>query len=324
MLFRASYLGIDLGAEKINAAQLVNKGNNKIIKSLYQMENPIGDTVFSKPKEKAAIRQCLAKINKKFPSNNVVIGISSKLAMFRHVTLPLLNKKELKEAIFWEMQEFSTVLNSDYISDYELLEKQKDTYRVLLVAVPKDIILDYIEVAGDAGFFLKALDVYPLANARVLRAQKKTDVTAIIDLSSCNREVTIVDDGKIVFNRNLNISYNSTTSKEIFNMISTNTNLTDHTASGLGFLSPPYKNLILEISRTFNFYTLQSKSRQIDEIVLIGQGSELQHCKDVLKRIFNTKVYTGKEFKYDFISKNLVIDGNHLDFFSAIGFALRG
>lgn len=323
MFFKSSYLGIDLGMESIKVAHLAKKGNKKIITSLCEMKNPIGKTVFSNPEEQDAMRQCFIKINETFPSNGVVIGISSKYAMFRYVQFPLLNKKELREAIFWEMQEFSTIFNGEFISDYELLDKQKDIYRVLLVAVPKDIITDYIKIAGGAGFILKALDVYPLANARVLRTQRKPNVTAIIDLGSFHSEITVVGNGKIIFNRNLDFCYNNTINDEISDIILTNNNWANLVRSGFDFLPSSYQNLILEISRIFNFYSLQSKGRQIDEIILIGKGSELHHSKNVFKSYFDIEVYTGKELKYDFINNNLKIDDNHTDFLSAIGFALR-
>lgn len=304
MFFSSSYLGIDLGADSIKAANLCKKGNKKIIKGLYQIENPIGKTVFNKPAEQAAIRQVLAKINKVLPSKGVVIGISSKHAMFRYVQFPLLNKKELKDAIFWEMQEFNTIFSGEFISDYEVLGKQKDSYRVLLAAVSKDIIMDYIKATGEAGLCLKALDVYPLANARVLKAQKKDGVTAIIDLGLSHNEITITGNGRIIFNRKLDFCYD------------------DMVKSGKPEPSP-LQNLICESSRIFDFYSLQSQGSQIDEIILIGKGSELYHCKDAFESYFNIHVSTGKELKFDYMSKNLNND-SHADFFSAIGFALRG
>jgi type IV pilus assembly protein PilM len=321
MLLGSSYLGIDLGTESINVVQLEKRGHKKTIKSLYQMENPIGSTVFNKPEEKDAMLHCLLKINKKFPSNGVIIGISSRLAMFRHVEFPLLTKKELKEAIFWEMQEFSSVFNGEIIFDYELLDKRKNSHHVLLVAVPKDIIMNYTEVASAAGFSLKALDVYPLANARVLRARRKSNVTAIIDLSSSNSEMTVVDDGKIIFIRSIDICYSNTVNEEI-SSISNNKHWVDLISSD--FIPTFYHNLFLEISRAFNFYSLQNKGRQIEEIVLIGKSNQIHHWKGVFKRFFNVEVYTGKEFIFDFTNKNIEIDNYHMDFFSAIGFALRG
>lgn len=222
------------------------------------------------------------------------------------------------------MQEFSTIFSGDFISDYELINKEKDMYHVLLVAVPKEIIMDYAKIADSSGFPLKALDIYPLANARVLKEGKISDITAIIDLGSSHSEMTVVADGKVMFNRDLDFCYSNATNSKMSNIISANKNWVELVQNDLGFLPSAYQNLILEISRTFNFHSLQSKGRQIKEIILIGKGSKLHHCKNLFKSFFGIQVYTGNECKFDFISKNIKIDDNHMDFFSAIGFALRG
>jgi len=292
MLLKSSYLGIDLRADNIKVAHLVKKRNKNIIKNLYQIANPIGKTVFRNQQEQDAIRHVLIKIKEMLPSKGVIMGISSNCAAFRYVHFPLMSKKELRDAIYWEIQEFDTVFSSEYISDYELLDQQNNTCRVLLVAVPKDLIMAYTNILSGAGFYLKALDVYPLANARVLKAQKKSGVSAIIDFDVTHSEITVVENGKLVLNRNLNFPHIITV-----------------------------ENFILEISRIFNFYSLQSKGHQVEEIILLGKGSKL---KDVIKSYFNMNVIMGNELECDFTAENSRITHNPMDFFSAIGFALRG
>jgi len=292
MLLKSSYFGIDLGADSIKVACLVKKRNKCIINKLYKVKNPIGKIVFENQQEQDAIQQVLAKIKQMLPSNGVIMGISSNYAAFRYVNFPLLNKKELREAIFWEMQEFDAIFSDEYISDYEVLEEKSDICRVLLAAVPKDLVMAYSKILSGAGFYLKALDVYPLANARVLKAHKKTGVSAIIDLNVTHNEITIVENGKLILNRSLDFSHNNTIEK-----------------------------LLQEISRIFNFYSLQSKRHQIEEIILLGQCDEL---KDVFKSYFNVNVYIDKEIQSDLITDNPGITDNPMEFFSAIGFALRG
>ena len=324
MLFEQLCIGIDLGADSIKVAHLAKKRNTKTIKSLYEIENPIGKIAFGIPEEKEAIRQCFAKINKIFPSKSAVIGISSKHVIFRHVKFPLLKKRELDEAIFWEIQEFSAMFNGEFISDYELLDNRNNIYHVILAAMPKDIAVDYTEIAVNAGLHLKALDVYPLANARVLETQKRHCVTAIIDLNSSHSEITMVDNGKIIFNRCLDFFDINKIDDELCEIIKTDSSWFDNIRTGFDFLPSPYQNIILEISRTFEFYSLQSKDCQINEIMLIGKGGESRYCKDILRSYFNLEVYTGREIKLDFINENVKPNGDYVDYISAIGFALRG
>ncbi|MDD4569447.1 MAG: pilus assembly protein PilM [Tepidanaerobacteraceae bacterium] len=324
MLLESSCVGIDLGTESIKAAYLVKRNNRIKTLDLYQMENPVGNTVFNTPKEQEIIKKCFMKINNIFPCKDVVIGVPSKHAVFRHVQFPLLSKKELREAIFWETQEFSTIFNSEFISDYELLDKQKDIYNVLLVGVTKDIITNYIKIAHDVNFHLRALDVYPLANARVLRTQKASKVIAIVDLQSSYSEITVVANGKIVFNRNLDFRFTTTVKNEMYDIITTYSNSSDFIRNEVRTLPQHFQNLLLEISRSINFYSLHSKGCQVDELLLIGKGIELQNCKDIIKNFLGIKVNTTKEFKFEFMNKNIELNHKIIDYFSALGFALRG
>ncbi|AEE91559.1 Type IV pilus assembly protein PilM [Tepidanaerobacter acetatoxydans Re1] len=324
MLFEPLCIGIDLGVDSIKVAHLAKKRNTKTIKSLYKIENPIGKIAFDRPEEKDAICQCFAKINKIFPSKSAVIGISSKHLIFRNVRFPLLKGRELYEAIFWEIQEFSAMFNGEFISDYELLDNRNNTYHILLAAASKDIAMDYAKIAVDAGLPLKALDVYPLANARVLETQKKHGVTAIIDLNSSHSEITMVDNGKIVFNRCLDFFDINKIDDELCKIIKTDSSWFNNIKTGFDFLPLPYQNIILEISRTFEFYSLQSKGCRINEIMLIGKAGESHYCKDIFRSYFHIEVYTGREIKLDFVNENIKSNGDYVDYISAIGFALRG
>jgi len=292
MFLQSSYLGIDLRADSIKVAYLVKRGKKSKVKDLYETENPVGKVVFENQRDQDTIKKSLYKIKQKYPFSSVIMGIPSNFAVFRYVKFPFLNKRELNEAIFWEMQEFNTVFNNDYISDYEILDEKNNIYRVLLVAIPKELAMAYSNILNGAGFYIKALDVYPLAYARVLKSQNKIGVFAIIDLNGAHNEITIVENGKLVLNRNLDFSQNSTP-----------------------------EQVTKEVSKIFNFYFLQSKSNQVDEIILIGKDWELN---DIFKNHFDINVHIEDEAKWDLFSENIKTTNRPINFISAIGFALRG
>jgi type IV pilus assembly protein PilM len=292
MLLKSSFLGIDFRPDFIKVAYLQKKRNKSIIKRLYQIKNPIGKVVFENQQEQDTIQQLFSTIKQKFPSRGVIMGIPSNHAVFRYVNFPILSGKELKEAIFWEMQEFNTIIRDEYVSDYEILDEKNNICRVLLVAVPKYLAMTYANILLGAGFYIKALDLYPLAHARVLKTKNKSGVSAIIDFNYIHNEITIVENGSLILNRNLDFHHDSTIEQKV-----------------------------IEISKIFNFYSLQSKSKQIEEIILLGKAREQ---REIFKSSFNINVYTDNEIELDFIIDNLQVMDKPIGFFSAIGFALRG
>jgi type IV pilus assembly protein PilM len=313
MLFGSSCVGIDLRMDTIKAAYLIRRGNRIRIKDLYQMENPLGKTVINGSKEQSIIKECFKKISERFPSKNVVIGVSSNNIILRHVQLPILSKKELKEAIFWETQEFSSVFNNNFVSDYEILERQKENFRILLVGASNQLIQDYIKIAYESGISLSALDIYPLAHARVLKLQKISNVIAILDLEPCHSEITLVDNGNIIFIRSLDFCYTKTIQNKI-----------ESFKYDPKVIPPEFQNLLIELSRCIKFYSLHSNGSGIDEIIITGEGRKLQFLKAILSKFLDVGVHIESKLKHDLSNNSINVNHNPMEFFSAIGFALRG
>ncbi|GAQ26117.1 type IV pilus biogenesis protein PilM [Tepidanaerobacter syntrophicus] len=309
MLQSSLHTGIDIGAKDIKIANVTINRRSYFVKNFYKIENPIGKLIPETPLEKSIMNKCFIEIKDIF-SGKIIIGISSKYALFRQIQLPRLSKRELKEAIFWETQEFLATFGMKFISDYEVLYHGKNTCSILIAAVPEGIAKNYAKIALDAGIFPNSLDVYPLANACVIQVQKNYDPIAIIDLDFDYSEITILNDGEIILVRNL----------DFFNI-----NEADKQADWENIDSFPmsYKNFIIEISRTFEFY-MRNGGQKIEKIVIAGEGSKSKYCKAVLEKHFHVEVFMGAEFAVDHISANIKLNSDILDYFSAIGLALRG
>lgn len=309
MLRSSLHIGIDIGAQDIKIANVARNRKSYFIRNFYKIENPIGKLVPETPWEKSIMNKCFREIKDIF-SGKVIIGISSKYTLFRQIQLPRLSKRELKEAIFWETQEFLATFGMKFISDYEVLYHDRNTCSILIAAAPEDIAKNYAEIALGAGIFLNALDVYPLANACVIQVQKNNDAIAIIDLDFDYSEVTILNDGEIMLVRSL----------DFFNITEA-----DKKVDWRNIDSFPmsYKNFIIEISRTFEFY-MRNGGHKIEKIVIAGEGSKSKYCKAVLEKHFDVEVFMGAEFAIDHISANIRLNSDILDYFSAIGLALRG
>ena len=99
----------------------------------------------------------------------------------------------------------------------------------------------------------------------------------------------------------------------ILDFISTCNHCTGVNKNAIDTMPVPLQDLLLEISRFFNIYYLQSNSYPIDEILLIGKGYELSYLKDIIKEYLNLRVITVQE-----------LNNTIVNYFSAIGFALRG
>jgi Tfp pilus assembly protein PilN len=73
------------------------------------------------------------------------------------LNLPKLPIAELNEAISWQAQEYLPTTAESLIIDWKIIEKSENSIGVLIVAIPKDILMDYVSACELAGLFPSAV-----------------------------------------------------------------------------------------------------------------------------------------------------------------------
>jgi type IV pilus assembly protein PilM len=331
MFFARGCVGIDVGTDTIKAAHLIESRGKWAVKGLYKIKNPLMRTTFSETGDKEILTECLQEIKKAFSCNKCVMGVDGHRVVFRNLQFPRLHMKELKEAVYWEAREFSTMFNGDFVYDFELLEQQSDHCRVLIAGADREYIMDYIKIARDAGLNLSVLDVYPLAAARLLSQKEKNSVVAVIDMGSSHTEITVVEKGRAFLNRTVDFG-GSNLVEIVSNLLSM-----DKLQAEQVIIDPgPYREkiqekvtaalqeLMIEISRFFDFYSIQNKGKQINYAVLAGNGGKLWCWSRAFADYFNIQLVSANNMGFQL--KSLDNSGNidYMEYFNAIGFALRG
>ena len=181
------------------------------------------------------------------------------------------------------------------------------------------MIYDYAEIAKVSGLKLKVIDVYPLANARVLKTYYKPGVTAVIDLNPSNSEMTIVNNGKIIFMRSLDLPQ---VEKEFAKILH---NEGPSCCNCNPKVQKFYEQLTFEITRAFNIYSLQGKNPPIKNAIFLGKNGDKIHPDKInLKKSFNVDICDENMLLENPAMENIDIGKSLTEFFSAIGFALRG
>ena len=128
------------------------------------------------------------KIRKK----KVVVGISGLHCLSRPITLPLLPKAMLEEAVMREAKRLLPIpLEQLYVSWQPIPCPEADKTRIFLVAIPCRIADDLIKALRQVGLKPYLMDIKPVALARVV----KEATALIVDVQPSEFDIVIMSDG---------------------------------------------------------------------------------------------------------------------------------
>jgi type IV pilus assembly protein PilM len=285
-------LGIDIGTVSVKYLRWRGKKEKGIVvsKGEYPYKGDIED-----------IRSILSQIkDKEGATVEVVIGIISQEILKKTLTIPILPKEEVNEALNWSASKvLSTPLedmNYEYVMLGDMEERGIKKQEVLFVGVQKSYVTEILSIFKNAGFdrirfFTDAGFVYlPLVES------EQDGSSAVIDIGGRQTGICIIQKKKLRFIREL-----MTASESFSDALMSGFNLSYNEAEdykiakgfnkeSLDILSVPFNRLTGETQRTFNVYNQRYPDQLIKRIYITGKGSKIPNILDRFKEAFNEEI----------------------------------
>jgi type IV pilus assembly protein PilM len=222
--------------------------------------------------------------NKKIKPRSVSFVIHSREIVSRNLELPIMDYINLEAMIKWEMNQYINGSMDEYCLSYEIVEKQKNTYKILTVIIPKKIVDSYIKLSEMLNLKLKYIDVSSKCLLRVFK--RAGEGVVVIDLGHESIRISMFDKNKLYLDTELinaiyrcSINYDET-SKE----------------SGLSLYDEVEGDICFKkFSQMIEFYNSNNFNRSIEKIYLIGGGSEYKENIEKAKEFF-AKFEWGKDW----------------------------
>lgn len=169
-------------------------------------------------KNKAATAQMIAKACAQAKPNRIgakmiVSTLPETFVFTKTIQVPKNDKGNYNEVIAQEAAQYLPLpLNSLYL-DYQplIVHPNQSTIDLLVVATPKNLVDDYVEVARLAGLELLALETKPLAVGRALIPSNNTGGTMIVEIGTEVTRLSIWDGNKIRLSTTVGIGKNQLT-----------------------------------------------------------------------------------------------------------------
>jgi len=340
-----SFLGIDIGVSSIKIVELSQWGGRMELKNYGQVfissfkKNPsrtlTGDTFSLSTEEisktiKAILKE--ANINTK----GAAFTLPDFSTFFTSFELPSMSKEELPEAVNFEARQhipvpLSEVVLDWYLTDGKISGKGGSKLKILLVAVPNDLVAKYQDVARESGIELKYLEAEAFSLTRAL-ARNTKDTVCLLDIGAQSTTVNVADEGILKVSHSFDVSGDNLTFSisKSFNVDSQKAELLKK-KYGLEYsetkdLLYPFVNLIIiEVDKILKDFYLE-KGKEIQKIIIAGGSAILPGLGKYLSSYFKKEVIIADPFSDIFYPSNLEdkLKKTGPSFTVAIGAALRG
>ncbi len=155
-------------------------------------EDPIGAAAFAL---KAAIKA------HRIPMDNVSVAIESRSAAFRRVTLPVTGEAKIEEVLKFEVESQLPQFNIDeVVVDFHVMDAVDDSSHLMVMAVPKQEIIDTLELCQQAGF--EPLEIELEASALINSAADgdlcgPEEAVVLVHVGEESSAVAVLDGGKV-------------------------------------------------------------------------------------------------------------------------------
>lgn len=341
------FLGIDIGTSAIKIVELSKAGERIKLENYGEMsvktqaEKPFrtleGSSLLLSDKDIArAINAILKKAQ--IATKEAFFSIPDFSTFFTFLELPQMSREELSSAVQFEARQHIPLPLTEVVLDWSVIEgevsaKKQSKLKVLLVAVPHEVIRQYQAIAKLSQIQLISLEAEVFGLLRSLVKDKK-GTFGIVDIGANTTTFSIIEEGVLKITHTFDVSGN-----ELTGLLSKSLNVGYNEAEELkrkyGILSPEKQvgkiissltdllaDGIEKISR--NFY--QTKGKEPEKIVLAGGLALLPGLKEYFSDWFKKPVEIANPFSgflYPPVLEKVLkeIGPSHA---IAVGTALRG
>ncbi|MEW6163327.1 MAG: type IV pilus assembly protein PilM [Nitrospirota bacterium] len=285
---RKGTIGLDIGSSYIKIVQL------KDIKGGYELE--IFDMLPLPPEiivdgsiiDSFRLIDSLKELVRKarIKTKDTVIGMAGHSSVIvKRISLPETSEEELSESLKFEVEQYVPFNIDDVNLDFQILGPKEEPGQmdVILVAVKKDIINEYVSVIKEAGLNPIIVDVnlFALENMYEINYEIEPDkIVAIVNIGANTINLNILKGGLSVFTRDSAVGSNLHTEalQREFNLTYENAerlkkgepveNVSSEDA--LSVIESASEEIIGEVNRSFEYFGSTALYEDINEVILSG------------------------------------------------------
>lgn len=307
MFFQRSkgLVGLDIGSSTIKLVELKEKKGGTFQLQRIGVEPLSPEAIVDGSiMDSSLVVDAIQKLNGQtgVKSANFATSVSGHSVIIKKIDLPQMSPDELAESIQWEAEQHIPFDINDVRLDYVTLsadEPGREDMEVLLVAVKREKVNDYVSVISQSGKspVLVDVDAFAIQNAYELNYDlDPLKNVALINMGAGVTNINMVVRGQSVFWRDISFGGNQFTEglQREFNLSFDQAELLKR-GETVGAYSASDARKVLdgvseemanEIQKTFDFWSATSSEGAVDELMLSGGCALTANLVEVLRERF--------------------------------------
>lgn len=315
-----STLGLDIGYQSLKMVEI--KRGKKGVSLVGSIEIPLKERILDRDKFRNIadtanlLKDAMKNAKpKEITARNITSALPETFVFSKTVKMPRMSAKEYRLAIPNEISDFLPIPIDQVYFDYQVLLEHPDEplNDILVVAAPKRLVDDYVEMARLAGLELVALETKPLAVGRAIIRGKEKNGCMVIHIGTEYSRIAIWDNS----NMKLSTTVNTGQSQLLESLGVTWQEKAEINDINRSDIAIPLGNIIDEAINSIKYHHNRSyKPKPIEKIILCGSGALIEGIDDMIEKEIKIKTE---------IEKILLADNKELpsQFIAAYGLALR-
>ena len=314
-LIPQKFLGIDIGTSFIRLVEISSWAGRRNLENYGEMS---AEVFYKKPFrtfEKSTLLLSTKDISRAIKaiieeadikSRQVAFAIPDFSSFFTTFELPPMTEEEISQAVKAEARRHVPLPLGEVVLDWQPITRIKDStkqnIKILLVAVPNEVINQYQKIANNLELKLSALEAEVFGLRRSLIGKDEKRVISLVDIGARSTSCSIIDKRVLELSRSFDLSGDNFTER-----ISKGLSLDYKTAEKLkkkhGILAPqgtgqendvreivtPLIDIIVrEIDKIFMNFRLKEK-KEVEKIILAGGTALLPGLLGYFKDHFTKK-----------------------------------
>lgn len=311
-------LGIDIGTSAIKVVELSRWGERIKLENYGEI---LAQALYQKPFrtfEKSTLllsSQDVAKGIKaviseaQIKTRKSIFSIPDFSSFFTNFELPAMTKEEIGQAVVFEARRHIPLPLAEVTIDWEIIkgevDRKKTNLKILLVAVPNELIHQYQQIAEASQLELIALEAEVFGLLRSLIPEDEKGIISLIDIGAQSTTCSIIEKRTLIKSHSFDFGGNQLT-EQIAKSLSLDYKTAENlkTKYGLGFeeeksirqlLLPLIDLALREIEKiSKGFY--QTEGKEIQKFIIAGGTSLLPGLKEYFEDYLQKEVEIANPF----------------------------
>lgn len=197
--------GFDISDESIKFIELrTSRGGIKVGK-YGEKKIPPGIIDGGKIKDPAKLQTILSSIREQEGVKSVRVSLPEEQIYVFRMKLDKEGLEHIREGIELSLEEYIPIPGPDAIFDYEILEQDSKEVKLQVVAIPKNVIENYLEVFKGASISVQSFELEAQAIARAVIKKGDMNAYMIVDFGEKRTGISIISKGIAVFSSTVDV-----------------------------------------------------------------------------------------------------------------------